>query len=81
MLSLICDDVEDDTAVAVQRDFNSLERHITAIQLRNTFHHYKRIQTQNHWGTRRQHLGTRRQHWRTHWDWGDLRTLVYFRVV
>ena len=26
MLSLICDDIQDDTAVAVQRDFNSLER-------------------------------------------------------
>ena len=33
MLSLICDNIEDETAVAVQRDMNSLERHITAIQL------------------------------------------------
>ena len=38
MLSLICDDIEDNTAVAVQRDLNSLERHITTIQLRNTHH-------------------------------------------
>ena len=36
MLSLICNDIEDETAVAVQRDLNSLERHITAIQLRKT---------------------------------------------
>ena len=33
MLSLICDDIENETAVAVQRGLNSLERHITAIQL------------------------------------------------
>ena len=61
MLSLVCD-IKDDTAVAVQRDLNGLERHIPAtIQLRNThyqtsiksfFHHYKMIQTQlwhHHW--------------------------------
>ena len=36
MLSLIC---EDETAIAVQRDLNSLERHITIIQLRKT--HYQ----------------------------------------
>ena len=39
MLSLICNDIEDETAVAVQRDLNSLERHITIIQLRKT--HYQ----------------------------------------
>ena len=50
MLSLICDDVEDDTAVAVQRDFNSLERHITAIQLRNTHHSFHGSRLRIIWG-------------------------------
>ena len=38
MLSPICEDIEDETAVAVQRDLNNLECHITAIQLRKTYH-------------------------------------------
>ena len=31
MLSLICDDIEDEVAVAVHEDLNSFERHITVI--------------------------------------------------
>ena len=38
MISLVCENVQDNTAVAVQRDLNSLERYITAIQLRNAHH-------------------------------------------
>ena len=49
MLSLICDDIEDETAVAVKGDLNSLERHITTIQLpkkpkhqsNHSFHHHE----------------------------------------
>ena len=37
MLSLICD-VEDDTAIAVQRDLHNLERHISVLQLRKSHH-------------------------------------------
>ena len=38
MLSLICD-VEDDTAIAVQRDLHNLKRHISVLQLRKS--HYE----------------------------------------
>ena len=37
MLSLICD-VEDDAAIAVQRDLYNLERHISVLQLRKSHH-------------------------------------------
>ena len=37
MLSLICD-VEDETAIAIQRDLHSLERHISVLQLRKARH-------------------------------------------
>ena len=37
MLSLISD-IEDQTAVAVQRDLHSLEHHITVLQLRKSHH-------------------------------------------
>ena len=37
MLILICD-VEDDTAIAVQRDLHNLERHISVLQLRKSHH-------------------------------------------
>ena len=37
MLSLICD-VEDDTAIAVQRDLYNLERHIPVLHLRKSHH-------------------------------------------
>ena len=38
MLSLICD-VDDNTAIAVQRDLHKLEHHISVLQLRKS--HYK----------------------------------------
>ena len=37
MLSLMCD-VEDDIAIAIQRDLHSLERHISVLQLRKAHH-------------------------------------------
>ena len=37
MLSLICD-VEDDTAIAVQRGLHNLERHISVLQFRKSHH-------------------------------------------
>lgn len=38
MLSLISDDIEDQTAIAIQRDLHSLERHISVLQLRKAHH-------------------------------------------
>ena len=38
MLSLVCD-VEDDIAIAVQRNLHNLERHISVLQLRKS--HYQ----------------------------------------
>ena len=37
MLSLMCD-VEDETAIAVQRDLHNLECHISVLQLRKAHH-------------------------------------------
>ena len=37
MLSLICD-IEDETAIAIQKDLHSLERHISVLQLRKARH-------------------------------------------
>ena len=37
MLHLICD-VEDDTAIAVQKDLHNLEPHISILQLRKSHH-------------------------------------------
>ena len=39
MLSLISDDIEDQTVIAIQRDLHSLERHISVLQLRKA--HYQ----------------------------------------